>query len=142
MGHRAYLNTGQTDAFGNEKRRPAFAKKAYRATSPADIGGRAHRLAVEQGTPVNTLSIPSALGMTVPYQVATGEMVRKAFGVTLHYAETPVVAPKGRKPVLSAGQKRAPRQGVGRAAADPRIGRDAVKRCSCCGEPVNACFNL
>jgi len=141
MGHRAYTTTGQTDAFGNEKKRPAFPVKAHRASSPRDIGGAAHRAAVREGTPVNTLSIPSALGMTVPYQAATGEEVRKAFGVILHQLPIPAKTPKVN---ANKGRTRPPARKPNAdtpKAADPRIGRDLVKRCTCCGEPESGCFN-
>lgn len=94
MGHRAYTTTGTNDQFGNEKKRPAFPVKAHKASTPADQGGAAHRKAIVTGSPVNDLSIPSALGMTVPYQAATGAQVRAAYGVILHQLPIPAKTPK------------------------------------------------
>lgn len=138
MGHRAYISGG-TDQFGNEKKRPAFAKKAFRARSPQDIGGAAHRAAVREGTPVNTLSIPSAMSPTVAYQAATGEEVRKAFGVVLHHVplKTETVKPKP----VKARTTKAKAVVTPRPAVDVRLNReDSVKRCPFTTEPVNVCY--
>lgn len=139
MGHRAYTTTGTNDQYGNEKKRPAFPVKAFKSSSPADIGGAAHRAAVREGTPVNTLSIPSAMGMTVAYQAATGAEVRAAFGVILHHAplKTEPVKPKPVKAKVT----KAKAVVTPRAAADVRMNReDAVKRCPFTTEPVNVCY--
>lgn len=144
MGHRAYTETGTTDAFGNVKKRPAFGKKAFKARPVSDIGGAAYRRAVQTGSPVNTLSIPSAMGMTVPYQAATGEQVRAAFGVVLHHVplkteETKPVKVKTPKAPKASKGTRLPVVKITTGQPDEI---DRIKRCACCGEPVNGCFNL